>query len=261
MDTCCKQTMTDEATAQLQRARSLLWILNAFMTGFLFFWLSWALTTWAPGRHIPGLLISDHWSSTHMLTMVHMLFFLVPWTLSFMSDTPRQEWRRWIHLMTVLVLLLLSVALMGVNIWHALNANVASADNALNPANDERWCCLYAALNPTACPYGPCAVVPPATSLTWGFTFGWCFGFTFGWMFLLLVDVVMVHYVFRVAVAHYEWTLASSLNDTGNDPSTMMKHQLPFHIQRQQHLNAAVAATTVANNNAIKKYAGRSSKR
>lgn len=259
-------TMTDEATTQLQKSRGVLWVLNVVMMVYLFFWLSWALTTWTPGRHLPGLLISDHWSSTHMLTMVQLLFFAVPWSLAFMSDAPRQEWRRLLHLMIVLVLFLLSVALLGVNIWRALNANVATADNALNPANDERWCCLYAALNPTACPYNPCAVVPPATSLSWGFTFGWSFGFLIGWMLLILVDVLIVHYVFRASLLHYEWAHRANndMESQDDNPNLAVKNQLPFHIRRQQELNAAVAAcanTAPVTINALKKYAGRNSKR
>lgn len=285
--------MLDEATKQLQRVRNQLWGLNAVMMVYLFIWLSWGLTTWGPNRHsyglslpAPGVLVSDHWSPDHMLTMLLIFFFLVPWTLAFMSDAPRREWRRWLHMIGLLVLFLLSIALLGVDIWHITNANVASADNALNPANDERWCCLYATLNPDACApisaTNPCAVVPPASALGWSVNFRWSFFFLLGWMLLMLLDVLWAHYSFGRAIVHYEAVLSQG---GGNDleaassqpkmvaPPEFSYKQLPFHVRRQQELLLAAAAPhqpmpsvsvgPIASSpgNANKKYAGRSNKR
>lgn len=276
--------MGDEATTQLQRVRLELWVLNAVMMAYLLIWLSWGLTTWAPNRHsyglstpAPGVLVSDHWSPDHMLTMVQLFFFLVPWTLAFMSDAPRKEWRQWTHFILVILFFFLAIALLGVGIWHISNANAATADNALNPANDERWCCLYATLNPEACApisgTNPCAVVPPASLLSIGFTFMWSFAFLIGWILLLLSDFVYTYYRFGRAVLHYETMMQNAAMDVESArplappaPASveLYKNQLPFHIRRQHELLAAAAggaSTLTTGGNANKKYAGRSNKR
>lgn len=166
-------------------------------------------------------------------------------------------------------MILFSVAVLGVDIWHLVNANVASADNALNPANDERWCCLYATLNPDACApisaLNPCTIVPPSTSLGWGFTFKWSFGFLIGWLFLLVLDMALSYRSFGRAVLHYESVVMTSGNDLEaqrNSSIELTKNKLPFHILRQQELvaKAAVAAASTTTN-AKQKYAGRSNKR
>jgi hypothetical protein len=200
--------------------------------------------------------------------MALLLFILVPWTLAFMSDAPRQRWRQWLHFLLVIALFFFAVAVLGVDIWHLANRNEANADNALNPANDERWCCLYATLNPPACApisvTNPCVVVPTASALSTGFTFMWSFGFLLGWMFLMLVDIIWSYYRFEKAVLHfetvrYQMNVAQRQGDLeapatavlSQDPT--LKNQLPYHIRRQQELISAAASAT-------KKYVGRTNK-
>lgn len=268
----------DEATEQLQRVRTQTWVLNTVMMVYLFIWLPWGLTTWGPNRYSyglslpPGVLVSDHWSADHMFTMLLAFFFLVPWTLAFMTDGPRKVWRcYWVHYVALFVFFALSIVLLGIDIWHLSNANVATRENALNPANDGRWCCLYATLNPEACApisaTNPCTVVPPATALGTGFSFVWTFGLLIGWILLLLTDFLWTFYRFGRAVMHYEYVIQQVGSDLEAQRKSaaieLTKNQLPFHIKRQQELMLQAQQSTVPSlaANANKKYVSRSSKR
>jgi hypothetical protein len=108
--------------------------------------------TWLAPVGAPGDLHSQRWGPDYWFTFALCLLLLAPLTAGFMADEPAAEWRRTVHVLTALVLLLHLGA--GLIVWGTVSysgANAAAPGNGGNPANDARWCCVYYALDPVGC--------------------------------------------------------------------------------------------------------------
>lgn len=186
----------------LQSTRRVVWAWAFGLAAFLLLW-QWPGITMAPLRHTfllslpsPGTLISDFWGREHFFSLFMMFMWAVPLTAGFASDSSFVAWRRIAHLIVVFVLWLLSLAMMFFWAFDYHTANYQSAGNALNPFNDDRWCCVNFALAPEVC--NPVAALhlcnpsPGQADLIVRPIQAWRFWFLVVWMALLIVDFFVI---------------------------------------------------------------------
>jgi len=170
----------------------------------------------------PGTLQSQRWSFYFWIMVLYVSIWIVPLTLAFALDDTKGRptvasdgvgkgnsivfWRMIFHLVLVALLLLwyMAVFIYGLTLWS--NANVASANNVWNPANDPRWCCVWLNLeNHDTNPSFPCINTAPcspgvsADMLVVNPVFLYTLWFGFIFIVALLVDVLLVLCLVRPA--------------------------------------------------------------
>lgn len=198
----------------LQAVRRGIWWWILFMVVYLWVWQWPALTMLAPQYTFllslpsPGTLISEWWGRDHFFSLFILLFGAVPLTLAFVTDASLVSSRRVFHLAVVLLSFLLSVVMLFFWSIDWSHANDPTADNAYNPANDPRWCCVNFALSPPRCnpitTLNTCPLGLGQSDLRVNLIFSLKFWFLTPWILILIVDFfVIVRGVFERALRRY----------------------------------------------------------
>jgi len=92
--------------------------------------------------YIKGTLMSDRWDRNFWFTASFVLLWLIPVTAGFMVDGPLKDWRRILHIITVVLLWIYFMVVLGFWSYDYATANHSTSGNARNQANDPRWCCV-----------------------------------------------------------------------------------------------------------------------
>ena len=133
---------------RLDNARWWYWLyLFVFVTSMLFY------RGWTPAaaiyRHTynlsspPGTLTSDRWTRPFVEDVLSVVLWLVPFTAAFMLCYMAQTW---LHVFRAIMLFLFFayfLVIFGFGCRDWTHANRGTTENALNPANDYRWCGVY----------------------------------------------------------------------------------------------------------------------
>lgn len=225
---------------QLQSARRWIWGWNAFLFLYLVIW-QWPSLTMVPLRHTfllstpsAGSLKSDWWSVDHFITLFILMLWLIPFTLAFASDSPLTGWRRMLHLVLTFVLFLVALTIMAWWIYQWEKANDPVADNANNPANDPRWCCVNFVLSTDRChPVNAgnlCNPSPGQADLVVAPMFLYRFWFLVVFLLLMVLDIfVIVKGIFERAIAQYRReALGEEEEEAPSGPAGVFNFRVPL---------------------------------
>lgn len=199
---------------QLQSARRWIWGWIFFLCLYLLVW-QWPSLTMVPLRHTfllstpsAGSLKSDWWSVDHFITLFILMLWIIPLTLAFASDSPLTGGRRMLHMVLTFLFFLVALTIMAWWIYQWEKANDPVADNANNPANDPRWCCVNFVLSTDRChPVNVgnlCNPSPGQADLVVAPMFLYRFWFLVVFLLLMVLDIfVIVKGIFERAIAQY----------------------------------------------------------
>jgi hypothetical protein len=183
------------ARQNVQSHRLFLWWGILILTTLWFIYTFFGVTatsfeyTYLKPAASPGTLYTERWSRDFFFTGSLLLFFLIPLTAAFMSDSPCKTWRRILHIFTVVVLWLYFVVILVLWAYDYAHANNGDATNQYNRANDDRWCCYYRNVAGVSCPNtADCPGVSPAMFVV-NPLFLWRF-----WWLLVFVLLMMAHF-------------------------------------------------------------------
>lgn len=201
--------MSAELKALNQR-RFWLWIWILIWAIVLILFLFWTPTatnfehTFQKPPSSPGTLRSDRWSRDFWFTGTLVVLFLIPLTAAFMSDSPTSHDRRKLHVFLVVLLFIYFVVVMILWAFDYAAANKPEVGNARNRANDDRWCCVNFALDPTACDNtASCTPGVGQADLITNRSFVFKFWMLFACNVMMILDFIYVMGFFQVAVQNY----------------------------------------------------------
>jgi hypothetical protein len=156
-----------------------------------------------------GTLQSRLWSFHFWVTSLFVVLWLIPLTLAFAIDdtkgTMRDDGtpifpRQVFHIVVSILVLLWIFSSFVVESTYLGTANVGTVENAWNPANDKRWCCVYYLAAPSACYVNaPCSVPVGASNLAIDRDFIYQWSFHLVTILLLIATLVLVLCVMRPA--------------------------------------------------------------
>lgn len=135
-----------------------------------------------------GQLTSRRWTVPFFISGMYVLLWTVPITMAFLLADPKQFARQVFHLVVVAVLGVLLLLAFVSNIIDLVTANGASA--GFNPANDNRWCCVFPS-DPSCETNLGCPGVTAADLSTNG-TFHWQMWFGFVFFITLIIDLILL---------------------------------------------------------------------
>ncbi len=162
----------------------------------------------------PGDLISERWNYHFVFSLSLALFVFVWWSLYLMINAAHVDWRRNVHVVIVALLMIYFGAMALTWSVDLAHANAATTQNARNPANDPRWCCVNSGLPSSQCHNVPCAGVGQGDLLI-NPAFLWKYVWT--WLFIgaMAMDLVIVLCVYKPRVVEYADSLRDPLLDEG----------------------------------------------
>lgn len=217
--------LVQSARNTLDVARQVLWAFMLIFCAATFVYLFYGPTastytyTFQLPPSTPGNLISNRWDADFFFTGSLQLLWLVPLTAAFMSDKALSTGRRYFHIITTLLLLVYFVVILiywGVAFYS--KANLGSSTNAGNPANDNRWCCIYYSLPGSQCVNTvPCPGIGAIDLVTNGL-FLWKFWWLFVFLLFMVAELVYVFAFFQVAVTQFN--IAKKLEKQSSSTNT-----------------------------------------
>lgn len=149
----------------------------------------------------PGTLVSDRWNFEFWVVGLYVLLWLIPLSFAFMLGAPYSAGRRVFHLILITLLFIWYTVLLVIGAVQWANANKTDVDNYDNPANDDRWCCVYFNLPGAPCVNtAPCVPGVGAGDLTVDHVFLMQFWYNVVLMLAVVVDYVYVWFVLKRAV-------------------------------------------------------------
>lgn len=215
---------TDALSSYVTIYRVALWINTVLLIGYLF----WALTAsnyvfsyLLPAGH-PGALTSQRWSGDFFVTGSLAALFVLILSGAEVAARPTQGKGLTVHLILLLVWFLYYLCVICF-VWSftLAKANAPEAGNALNPANDPRYCCVN--YNLGGCPNSPNPSASPALA-GYGCTQGLgqadlipngVYLFKFAGLLIalvfMLIDGIYAGFILRGAVHEVEAALKSGL--------------------------------------------------
>lgn len=192
-------------TSRLNDTRRGLWVWIAFFVGVILVSISYGPTastykfTYVEPPTATGTLLSERWTHDFFFTATMCLIILAPLTMAYMSDASQKEARRNVH---VVVVALLMIYFAIVCVWWTVDvskANLPDVTNARNPANDPRYCCVFANSTAHQCYNSACPGVGQG-DLVLNAVFLWKYIFVWLYMAMLSVDLLVTLCVFRPRV-------------------------------------------------------------
>lgn len=135
-----------------------------------------------------GQLTSQRWTVPFFISGMYVLLWTVPITMAFLLADPKQFARQVFHLVIVAVLGVLLLLAFISNIVDLVRANTQTAN--FNPANDNRWCCVFPS-EPSCETNLGCPGVTAADLSTNG-TFHWQMWFGFVFFLTLIIDLILL---------------------------------------------------------------------
>ena len=211
----------------IKSLRTPLWTLTFIFSVLVLFYTFWALlastyehTFLRPATAPTGQLFSQRFSADFFFTGSLLLLFFVPLTMAFMLDNPVSSARQTLHIVLVMLLILYYIViLLFWGIGSYANANVASAGNVYNPANDDRWCCVNYVLAGTSCPNTVACPGVIQSMLSVNDVFLYKFWFLLVMILLLIVDFAFVASKFPPLARAYANEMAAAGGGGGEAPS------------------------------------------
>lgn len=200
-------TATLEAS-RLNDTRRGLWVWITFFVAVILLSISYGPTastykyTYVEPPTATGTLLSERWTHDFFFTATMCFIILAPLTMAYMSDASQKEARRNLH---VVVVALLMVYFAVVCVWwtvDASKANFPESTNARNPANDPRYCCVFANSTAHQCYNLACAGVGQG-DLVLNAVFLWKYIFVWLYLALLAVDLLVTLCVFKPRVSDF----------------------------------------------------------
>jgi hypothetical protein len=205
--------MENHAKKALNRHRFAVWC------GILLFTLLLAGQIWGPVTASnyeytflrgspPGTLRNDRGSINYIFTGSIILLIFAPLTAAFMSDNTLEKRRITLHVVVVILLWVYFMVVMGIWANDYLHANEATAANAHNQANDERWCCINYMIPGSDCPNNlACSPPVPPAELVPNQVFLAKFWINVVFIIFLMIDAAYTTWCFRPAVLAYHASL------------------------------------------------------
>lgn len=135
-----------------------------------------------------GQLTSQRWTVRFFISGMYVLLWTVPITMAFLLAAPKQLARQVFHLVVVVVLALFLLLGFISNLVDLVRANTESAN--FNPANDNRWCCVYP--NQPSCETNLGCPGVSAADLSTNGTFHYQMWFGFGFFITLIINLVLL---------------------------------------------------------------------
>ena len=238
--------MADHAKQVINRHRTAVWIgigvFSAILIAYAFFGMTASNFEYTFLRGSPpGTLRNDRLSVNFWFTGSIIVLFLVPLTSALMSDNPLQTWRVWAHVIVLLFLWIYFAVVLGLYSDNYAHANEATAANARNQANDDRWCCVYFGLPGSEC-LNTMACVPavPPAELGVNSVFLYKFWFNVVVLVLMVVDFIYTMFWFKPAANDYIVSIRQKRENQllpPSDPETAALYGEP-----PQQARAAIAA-------------------
>jgi len=180
--------------------KTTLWCGIAIYAAALLFFQSYAMTasTFAytfVARNItgPGTLYSERWSRDFFYTAAIPFLWLVPLSMAFMLGAIFSKDRRALHIACVVVIWMAFMVFFSLACFDYAHANQPTLSNAHNPANSDRWCCIYFNITGSGCPnVAPCNPGVGPAELEVNHVFKYKFWFTLVFLILLIFDFVLM---------------------------------------------------------------------
>lgn len=155
------------ATSALTSFVNIYWIAICINAVLLMMFLFWALTastykyTYLLPAGRPGSLTSQRWSGDFVCTGSLVALFALILSAAWVAAHPTHGWGLTVHLILLLLEFLYYLSVISF-VWSFLLArsNVPAADNADNPSNDARYCCVN--YNLGGCDNSPNSAASPA---------------------------------------------------------------------------------------------------
>jgi len=218
---------------RLESRKTFVWVGIFVFSAFLMAYIGYAVNTISYGHTYlrsspPGTLYSQRGDVYHWFGGLSLLAFLIPLTAALMVAAPpfteditgklyrAGTKRRVFHMMVVVLLFLFFMTVMGVKANDYSKANLATAGNARNRANDDRWCCVHYALAPGDCPNTiACTPGVGGADLVVNPLFLYDFWMLVVLIILIILAFICVMWVFQPAVLDYQIAILS--NSGGGD--------------------------------------------
>lgn len=180
------------AIVPVSNLKNALWVYIFIFWGALlvFQFYSPSANTFVHASYSSGIE-SQRFSFDFVVSAAFVLLWTVPITLAFALDRPKSSWRQWFHLVIAVLLFLWFMATAIYGIINMAHANDDDIGNFYNPANDDRWCCLYASKDGAPCyPNVSCNGFQQQDLKVNGiYVFQFCFNVVF--FFVLLADILV----------------------------------------------------------------------
>lgn len=222
-----KNCMSSSYRDTIKSLRTPLWVLTFLFSGIVLVYTFWALlastyehTFLRPATAPTGQLFSQRFSADFFFTGSLLLLFFVPLTMAFLLDNPVSSARQTLHIVLVMLLILYYIViLLFWGIGSYANANVATAGNVYNPANDDRWCCVNFVIAGTSCPNTIACPGVTQSMLSVNDVFMYKFWFLLVMIVLLFVDFAFVASKFPPLARAYANEVAGGEAAGGETPS------------------------------------------
>lgn len=192
-------TASSSSPPSLPFGKPVLWTLTLLFAALVLFYTFWAVTASTyehtylrPATAPTGSLYSQRFTADFFFTGSLLLLFFVPFSFAWLLENPGSGVRQNVHIMfTALLLVYMIVILLFWGIGFYPNANAGTAGNAANPANDNRWCCVYYTIAGSACPNT--VGCPGVVASMFGINDVFLYKFWFLFVFIVLL---IVHFAF-----------------------------------------------------------------
>lgn len=255
-DTSRLKRATDALASYVSIYRVALWI-NAVLLVIYLFWAltasDYVFTYLLPAGH-PGALTSQRWSGDFFTTGSLAALFVLILSGAEVAARPTQGKGLGIHLILLLLWFLYYLCVICF-VWSftLAKANAPEAGNAMNPANDPRYCCVN--FNLGGCPNSPNPSASPALA-GYGCTPGLgqadlipngVYLFKFAGLLIalvfMLIDGIYAGFILRGAVREVEAAIKSTLPATSGP--VIAPPEGGYVIDNTQQMQPAQAASGI----------------
>jgi hypothetical protein len=181
----------------------------------------------------PGVLHSEFWNKDFWFSCTFVLLWLIPLTAAFMTTYATTSGIRIFHIVLVVLFFLYFMIVLYITAFDYANANVGTAGNSKNKANDLRWCCYYYTLPGSGClNTAPCnPAVGPGDFVVNG-NFLWQFWLNFVMVIFLIIDFIYVMVYFQPAVVGHLIALQNGEVDDPENPMELTNAEARFPLKR-----------------------------